>query len=168
MTYNAFGLKQRLWSINVVISTYFIGIILMETKDLLLHQIIKSSVAQHPEKVTDNAINLWEQMATHIITIVGEAGFDTLYARSVFLTQSTFPWLAADSFSAQTDHRFAKLKMSLEGQTPEQASEANSLLLITFADILASLIGEELTTRILCRAWGYDASKMPGKEFQNE
>ena len=44
--------------------------------------------------------------------------------------------------------------MSLEGQTPVQAGEANSLLLISFTDILASLIGEQLTTRILCLAWG--------------
>jgi hypothetical protein len=145
-----------------------IGIILMETNDLLLHQIIKSSMAQHPEKVADAAINLWEQVATQIISIVGEAGFNSLYARSVFLTQSTFPWLAAGPLLPQTDHRFAELKLSLEGQTPAQASEANSLLLITFTDILASLIGEELTTSILCRAWGYDASKKPGKEFQNE
>ena len=58
--------------------------------------------------------------------------------------------------------------MSLEGQTPVQASEANSLLLITFTDILASLIGEQLTTRILCSAWGNDAQDRPDKEFKNE
>lgn len=44
--------------------------------------------------------------------------------------------------------------MSLEGQAPAQASEANSLLMITFTDILASLIGEQLTTSILRLAWG--------------
>lgn len=140
----------------------------METIDLLRHQIIKNLMAQHTEKVEDAAIDLWEQMATKIVSIVGEGGFNSLYARSVFLTQSTFPWLIAGSLSSQTDHRFAELKMSFEGQTPAQASEANSLLLITFTDILASLIGEQLTTSILRSAWGNDASNKPCKEFKNE
>jgi len=140
----------------------------METIDLLRHQIIKNLMAQHTEKVEDAAIDLWERMATQIVSIVGEGGFNSLYARSVFLTQSTFPWLTAGSLSSQTDHRFAELKMSFEGRTPAQASEANSLLLITFTDILASLIGEQLTTSILRSAWSYDASDRPCKEFKNE
>ena len=56
--------------------------------------------------------------------------------------------------------------MCFEGQTPEEISAANSLLLITFADILATLIGEELTATILHSAWG-DALTRPGKEFTN-
>ncbi len=140
----------------------------MEANDLLRHQIIKNFMAQHNEKVADAAINLWEQLATQIISIVGEGGFNSLYARSVFLTQSTFPWLAASSASPQADQRFANLKMSLEGQMPALASEANSLLLITFTDILTSLIGEQLTTSILRSAWGDDASDRVGKEFKNE
>lgn len=131
-----------------------IDISLMETGNLLRHQIIENLMAQHTEKVADAAINLWEPMAAQIISIVGEGGFNSLYARSVFLTQPTFPWLAASLLSPQTDRRFAKLKMSLEAQSPSQAIEANSLLLITFTDILASLIGEQLTTSILRLAWG--------------
>ncbi|OGS98878.1 MAG: hypothetical protein A3K04_11690 [Gallionellales bacterium RBG_16_56_9] len=140
----------------------------METGSLLRHQIIKSLMAQHTEEVADVAINLWEQMATQIISIVGEAGFNSLYARSIFLTQSTYPWLAASSLSPQTDQRFAELKTSFEGQTPAQASDANSLLLITFTDILAALIGEQLTTRILRSAWGNDLWDRAGKELINE
>ncbi len=149
----------------------------METSDLLRHQIIKSLMAQHTDRVADVTINLWEQLASEIISIIGEGGFNSLYARSVFLTQPAFPWLAASALSPQTDHRLKELKTSLEGQTPAQASEANSLLLITFTDILASLIGERLTTSILRSAWGLSASDKAGdekllsghpKEFKNE
>ena len=140
----------------------------MDTSNLLRHQIITSLTAQHTEKVADVAVSLLEQMATQIISIVGEGGFNSLYARSVFLTQSTFPWLTAGSLSPQADHRFAALKTSLEGQMPAQASAASSQLLLTFTDILASLIGEQLTTRILRSAWGNDASDKAGKEFENE
>ena len=140
----------------------------METRDLPRHQLIERLMAQHPEKIADAAIDLWEHMATQIISIVGEDGFNSLYARSVFLAQPTFPWLAASSLSQQTDQRFAELKKRLEGQTPSQAREANSLLLLTFTGILAALIGEPLATRILCSAWGDDASTSTSKEFTHE
>ncbi|MEQ6342457.1 MAG: hypothetical protein M3A44_12620 [Gammaproteobacteria bacterium] len=125
-------------------------------------------MTQPPEKIEDAAIILWEQMATQIISIVGEGGLNSLYARSVFIAQSTFPWLEAIALSPQTDHRFAALKMCLEGQPSAQASAANTLLLITFTDIVASLIGEQLTTRILRSAWGTDASHGADKEFKHE
>ncbi|MBU6995582.1 MAG: hypothetical protein JZL64_11385, partial [Ferrovum myxofaciens] len=86
-------------------------------------------MARHPEGVVDGAIVSWEQLATHLVSIIGESGFNSLYARSVFLAQSTFPWLAPSLLSSQTDHRFAELRISFEGQTPVQVSEANSLLL---------------------------------------
>lgn len=138
----------------------------MDTSDSLRHQLITSLIAQHTETVSDAAVVLWEQMATQIIAIVGEGGFNALYARSVFLAQTTFPWLAACVLSPQPDDRFAELKTGLEAQAPALAGTANNLLLITFTDILASLIGEQLTTNILHSAWGHDAPDRVGKEFK--
>lgn len=140
----------------------------METRDLPWHPLIERLMAQRPESVADAAIDLWAKMATQIISIVGEDGFNSLYARSVFLAQPTFPWLTASSLSQPNDQRFAELKKHLEGQTPSQAREANSLLLLTFTGILAALIGEPLTTHILCAAWGDDASTSTCKEFKHE
>jgi hypothetical protein len=145
-----------------------VDIVLMETSDLLRRRVTERFMARHPETGADAAIGLWEQMAREIISIVGEGGFNSLYARSVFLTQATYPWLATSALTRQTEHRFANLRMSLEGQTPEQASEGNSLLMITFIDSLAALIGEELTSSILLSAWGKDASDRAGKELENE
>jgi hypothetical protein len=112
------------------------------------------------------AITFWEQMAAEVILIVGDDGFNTLYAKSISLTQSRFLWLVASPLGQQSDRCFAELRTSLEGQTSAQASEANILLLITFTDILASLIGELLTTRILNLAWSTDISNSTGQEFQ--
>lgn len=126
----------------------------MKTSDVLRHQQINSLIAQDADRVADAAIGLWEKMAIEIISIVGEGGFNSLYERSLFLTHKTFPWIAVNSLPLQTDQRFSELQMSLAGQTPAQASAANRLLLITFTDILAELIGELLTTSILRSAWG--------------
>ncbi|MDO9102290.1 MAG: hypothetical protein Q8K74_08205 [Candidatus Nitrotoga sp.] len=122
----------------------------------------------NPDEDVDSALKLWEQMATEIISIVGESGFNSLYSRSIFITQRTFPWVGANSKSRIFDQRFDGLKMDFEEQTVAQVREANCLLLITFTDILASLIGEQLTTTILSSAWGDNASIITSKELKNE
>lgn len=139
----------------------------METRDLPRYRIIKSLTAPHPETGADVVVDLWEPMAAQIISIIGETGFNSLYERSLFLGRSSFPWLAAGALSPQANQRFAALKTSLEAQTPEQASAANGLLLLTFTDILASLIGEQLTIGILRSAWGDEVAGGAIKESKN-
>jgi hypothetical protein len=139
----------------------------MQTSDLLRHQLIKNLTTKRHEKGADAVVDLWMQMAARLILIIGAGGFDSLYARSVFLSQSRYPWLAACSGPPQFNHRFADLKISLQAQSPTLAREANCLLLITFTDILASMIGERLTTRILDSAWGIDTQDTADKEINN-
>ena len=129
----------------------------MDTSPLLRQQVSESLAAHQTEKISDGAIALWERMASQIISIVGEDGFNSLYARSVYLTQPDFPWLGASLRTSHVVPRFAELKKILARRAPEQASKANEMLMHTFTSILASLIGDELTIRILRSAWGDDA-----------
>ena len=55
----------------------------MGTMDVLRHQIINGLMAPHADHVAEAAIRLWGVMAIRIISIVGEGGFNSLYARSV-------------------------------------------------------------------------------------
>lgn len=126
----------------------------MDTFRLQRQQSIENLSSKKHDGFADAAIGLWERVAAQIIALVGEAGFDSLYARSVFLAQSTFPWLTEPTQSPPEGHRFANLRANLEGKPPELASDANRLLLIIFTDTLASLIGEPLTERVLKTAWG--------------
>lgn len=140
----------------------------MATNDSLRHQKINLLMAQHTDKVAVVALDLWQLMATKIISIIGEGGFNSLYARSLFLSQASFPWLDAASSSPQTDTRFVALKQCFEAQTPAQVCSANSLLLITFTDILESLIGEPLTTSILRSAWGSEELTAPQNDASHQ
>ena len=140
----------------------------VEFGDLPRQQLIDRLMARRPEQIPDVAVDMWEKLATQIISIVGEEGFNSLYARSVYLAQPTFPWLMASALPPQNDQRFTELKTVLENQAASQAREANSLLLLTFTGILAALIGEPLTARILRTAWGDDASTCTSKEFEHE
>ena len=139
----------------------------METIAMLRHQTIENLASQHAEVEVDALIALWGHVAAQIILIVGEGGFDSLYARSLYLSQLKFLWLAADSPSVQADQRFAKLRESLQAQPQALANAANRLLLVTFTDILASLIGEHLTARILESAWGDSGAQIKADKEQN-
>lgn len=141
---------------------------LMDMSKQLRHQLIESLATPATEMGADAAMRLWEQMSSRIISIIGAGGFHSLYARSLFIARARFLWLDEDELPTQTDQLFAQLKKYFESQTPVQASAANSLLLITLTDILASLIGEALTTSILRSAWEADASDLVGKGFKHE
>lgn len=138
----------------------------MQTSDLLRHQIIKSLITPHTEKYAAASISVWEQMSIQVISIVGVGGFNSLYARSIFLTQKSFPWLADCPLSAKAGQCFVELEKCFEGQTAERSIAANNFLLITFTDIMASIIGDQLTNNILHSAWGDVALDKNGKELK--
>jgi hypothetical protein len=141
---------------------------LMDNPDFHRHQLIKKLTAQDHEEAADMAIVLWEQIATKIISIIGERGFKSLYVRCIFLNLSKFSWLATYDPKSEVNNQFTELKVYFEMQTPEQIKEVNNQLLLTLTDILASLIGDSLTTNILCMAWGNETSDIVSKEFNNE
>jgi hypothetical protein len=102
-----------------------LSIFLMGTSDVLRHQRIKHLVTRHTDDAASVAVGLWAQMAVQIVSIIGENGFHSLYARSVLLAQPQFPWLVIDPPLAGDCDRFVELKKCFEGQIPAQVNEAN-------------------------------------------
>jgi hypothetical protein len=143
-------------------------VITMNKSDNLRHRLIKNICSIDGEDVTDKAIIVWEQMAFKIISIVGENGFKSLYARSVQLNITKFSWLSSYNPKSESNNQFNGLKLCFKRQAPSQILAVNFELLITLTDILASLIGEPITTKILCMAWGDIASEFIFKELKNE
>lgn len=119
------------------------------------------------EQITEAAIRYWEQMATQMISLIGEEGFNSLYTRSAFLTQRTYQWLPVGTSPVPPSQRFSELKTCFLGRSTAEVRGANKLLLITFTDILALLIGEELLNSILHSAWGTKPDNTD-EEFVNE
>lgn len=120
---------------------------------------------QRPDAIVDVSIRLWEKMAGELVSIIGEAGFHSLYKRSLHLTAATFPWLEPCFSSSSYRSSIEELNKCLAAQDSTNAGEANTALLITFIDILALLIGELLTSSILRSAWGDDALDKVVKEL---
>jgi hypothetical protein len=144
--------------------------VLMTTSNVQRQQLIQGVLENSPGDVAEVANRLWQPLASELVSIVGEGGFNSLFARSLYLTHVAFPWLTAGKPPYTTDNWLLDLKANLEGQNVAEANKANQMLLQKFTDILASLIGEPLTIGFLRAAW-YDDSAGPdgvGKEFSNE
>lgn len=119
-------------------------------------QLINTVMTLQHDTGADMSFFLWEKVATQVITLVGKNGFNSLYARSVLLAQDKFPGLGAASHMAEPDSLFAHLRKSMEGKTQAQINEANIFLMVIFTDIVASIIGEQLTMTILRSAWKHE------------
>jgi hypothetical protein len=131
-------------------------------------EIISRLIAQREAEVAEHAVLLWTALAAELTPIVGETGFITLYSRSLHITQRTFTWLAPIPSLQQADSGFTVLQTRLAGQTSSEAVKACEVMLVTFIDILALLIGEALTTVILRAAWGNDVSENNQRSSLNE
>ena len=119
---------------------------------------------QRPDAIGAVSVDLWERLAFGLIPIIGEGGFQSLYARSIHLIAPTFPWMR-QKLPPAGESRFSGLKLCLDGHDADEAGEASTLLLTTLIDILILLIGELLTTSILSSAWGDDVFDTAGKEL---
>jgi hypothetical protein len=124
------------------------------------HQMILRSVMRRPDAIADGSIDLWRRLCTELSAIIGDRGFQTLYARSIHLLRPQYPWLEEGN-----DPAFEQLRNCLEQQEAALAGAASTALLNLFTDTLIVLIGEPLTTAILHAAWD-DAPANTAKETQ--
>ena len=145
-----------------------IDLITMNKSDILRHRLIKMISSINGDDDVDKSIILWDQMASKIISIVGENGFKSLYVRSLQICTIKFSWLSSYNPKSESNNQFNGLKICLKKQTSHQIADVNFELLITLTDILASLIGEPITIKILCMAWGDVATEFVSKELNNE
>ena len=120
------------------------------------NSLIKRVILQRPEAVVDVTVLLWEKLAVELVSIIGEGGFQSVYARSGALVATRFPWMILNSSLPQSGPRFEGLRSSLEAQDATVAINASIALLTTFLDILTTLIGELLMTNLVHAAWGDD------------
>ena len=128
---------------------------LQSCSNLIHYQMIKDLLEHCPdEEVADLAHDLWKSLTTEITSLVGQEGFDTLYARSVYLTINASPW--QDHSVPQLLNRpvTGPLLPSAEiPQAPAQIRVTTSQLLSVFIGVLSALIGDQVTARILDVAW---------------
>ena len=97
----------------------------------------------------------YQDLAAVLVSLLSQAGVDALVGRASQLTKREYP---LDRHEEETAEPFGQAMRWAERQNPTLALGAATMLLATFAALLAALIGEPLTTRYLRKAWPGDFS----------
>ncbi|MDM5177407.1 hypothetical protein PO883_09415 [Massilia sp. DJPM01] len=128
----------------------------METSDVMRQKLIDEVLAASPDgecAARAAALNAWERLMTHLTPLIGEAALCAMYARARHLT---FP----DSLPSPVlrELRSAALLLDqlgtqLGAMEPQAADAFHRAMLESYTRLLAGLIGEALTVRLMNTAW---------------
>ena len=103
--------------------------------------------------VTDAILGTWQAVARRLAPVIGERGVDVLLRRALHVTSKAYPWLAVGGDHGNSVALLDSLTKRFQSCEAEGAMAAGNELLVTFTDLLASLIGESLTGRLLAPVW---------------
>jgi hypothetical protein len=108
------------------------------------------------------AVGLYEILLNKLSPLLGDAGSQALFRRSVKLSQEAFPCYR-EAQSAPNDPLLGLVGECLRKQELELARKASVGLLLVFVELLATFIGERLTGQLLQESWP-DVLSFPSQE----
>lgn len=118
----------------------------------------QQSAGADVSRIAEMAVAIWRDVGIALSPIIGQAGVDALFKRSIYLTRTTHPCLASVFENQAQPDALAALQCVLAQQPSATAVTANSALLQNFQDLLISLIGLSLTERLLRPVWDQPSS----------
>ena len=116
------------------------------------------------EQLADASVALWHEIDCHLHPIIGHRGVAALFNRSLTLVASSHPWLALDPPAVAAAIDPAALRAALVQQPTETAGNGASALFHAFHGLLASLVGQSLTERLLLPVWAPPSSASPAQD----
>jgi hypothetical protein len=120
----------------------------------LAHRLLAVDGETHysAEALTRAAVHTYEQLRVHFSTFLGSAGFDALWARSLYLVRQAVPW-DEPLVTSQPQPSSHRLDIVAQGR---DVTEAYNVFLIIFTQFLTTLftfIGADLGFRLLQQHW---------------
>lgn len=106
-------------------------------------------------QIADGVVATWQTIETTLAPVVGSKGVAALYGRSLYLTLSDHPWLAALYSKEDTPMDLGQLRAVLAQQDSLAAAAGGGAHLQALHELLASLIGPSLTAQLLRAAWDH-------------
>ncbi len=132
-------------------------------------EMIRRKLAQGAGSASDaNAIAaatvaIWLQVSARLTPVIGARGVDVLFKRTLFATRRSLPWLAVPEDPQGGAVSLDSFRARLGRQEATVAAAASCEFLFAFTVLLATLIGDSLTDRLLSPAWAL-ALPAPGRE----
>ncbi len=103
--------------------------------------------------VAEAVLVVWGEIDAALQPIIGARGVAALLQRTAHLTAQAHPWLAPGRAADDAAQAIAELTTRMAGQGEAQALACGQDFLLTFHKLLATLIGQPLTQRLLRSAW---------------
>ena len=113
----------------------------------LFATIMAPIAADSPDPAAE-AIRVWHVLFRRFGPLLGPLSTDLLFARSLAMHASDFPWLPKIAPTAART-AFEEFERSLETRKAQDIVAANHALLASYTTGLVNLIGAGLTTRLL-------------------
>lgn len=114
---------------------------------------VRQSAGADALRIAEMAVAIWKDISIALSPIIGQPGVVALFKRSIHLTHSAHPFLAAVLEDKTEPDEFIAMQGVLAQQASATAVAANVALLLSFQDLLTSLIGLSLTERLLLPVW---------------
>ncbi|MBC8999882.1 hypothetical protein IAI51_25475 [Pseudomonas sp. N40(2020)] len=127
----------------------------------LAHQVGPNADAA---SIAQAIVSILQAMDAALTPIIGQQGVVALYRRSLHLCASRHPRLAHISDRAQTAQDLNALNSELVTESEADALFFGEVLLITFYELLTTLIGPSLTARLLRDVWKPSLSDTSAQE----
>jgi hypothetical protein len=105
------------------------------------------------DATAQEAAVMWRLVAAQLTPVIGARGLEVLFGRALHKTNAAFPWLAVSADRGGSGGPLPSVAVCLARQDPATAAEASRKLLLTFTELLTTLIGESLTRRLLAPVW---------------
>ena len=103
--------------------------------------------------IAEATLGTWQEVAARLEPLIGTGGVDILFGRSLNLTSRSFPCLALASDYGDSVTSLASFRATVENMDVAVAIEASNALLVIFTEMLATMVGESLTERLLDMVW---------------
>lgn len=120
------------------------------------------------EEVAAGAGAVCRKLSEHIQPLVGPTGFFTLLARALYLARPDFPLLDGVTSDASSESGLEGLATRARGREPDEVRAAVTAVFAHFLGLVAHFIGEDLTVRIVSRAWPDLPPGTPESAFEGD
>jgi hypothetical protein len=115
--------------------------------------VLRAGATPNINAVTESTLGTWQAMAVRLTPVIGTHGVDALFRRSLHITSRVFPCFDIEDKELNGPALLNGIKARLALSDAATVAEASHALLVNFTVVLASLIGESLTERLLERVW---------------
>jgi hypothetical protein len=107
------------------------------------------------------AVSIWPQFSARLVPVIGARGVESLFNRALYLASASFPFLAIAANRGRGSAPLEAIRARIGQQDAPVAAAASCEFLFTFTVLLATLIGDSLTDRLLAPVWAFP---LPGSE----